>query len=292
MDNKNVIKIHSFTKEVLFGLLYGLGFFAFITALSWNNASEILFLLFIFFVVIIGYNLKMSISTLVIEHDKFYMKSSLLYKKIQSERPIYYKEVSQALFDTIDLKSNEGSKSTNQNVKMNLIFSRYSSIKCLTFIMQNGDKHQIVINNYSKRQIENIIDELKKRGIIFESNISEQAFIYHHSNQKEEPFENKKVKYPLLLKIITALGMFIFFFFAYYSNKHGGSAIQVTDAAQIEGYISGHYYLVSHGIYTEVSYTIYQRMKILEPIMFISFFLMFISNFIYLLISRKRLLKG
>ena len=63
------------------------------------------------------------------------------------------------------------------------------------------------------------------------------------------------------------------------SMIYGG--LPATDAAnQYELYEEGHYYLVSHGNYTEVSYDIYQLMEIMQILCFGSVITAILSGFI------------
>lgn len=72
------------------------------------------------------------------------------------------------------------------------------------------------------------------------------------------------------IKVLSEIGFTLFFVFFILSFSFGGSAYN--DAAtDHELYQSGHYYLISHGDYTEVSEAVYNVMKILEPIALVSF---------------------
>ena len=81
------------------------------------------------------------------------------------------------------------------------------------------------------------------------------------------------------LAMSTVLFFVPFFVFAVTSICMGGSAFH--DAAtDYELYQAGHYYLMNHGDYTEVTYTQYQFMRILEIIGIGGFIVGFVLNLI------------
>ena len=68
---------------------------------------------------------------------------------------------------------------------------------------------------------------------------------------------------------------FLIFFFA--SNHFGGSAFN-NAAKEYPNYIPGHFYLMSHGIYTEVSAQVFLRMRAFEAVSLILFGVSMIYN--------------
>lgn len=72
-------------------------------------------------------------------------------------------------------------------------------------------------------------------------------------------------KMKLFLNIVTLVGFFLFTIFFFSTAFLGGSAFN--DATnEYELYQPGHYYLVSHGDYTEVSYEAFVYAQIIEVI--------------------------
>lgn len=79
--------------------------------------------------------------------------------------------------------------------------------------------------------------------------------------------------------IISSFAMLIFMVFMDSALIFGGSAAHGA-ATNYELYEAGHYYLVNHGNYTEVSYEVFRYMEIIEPVGIIAFVVGFISTLI------------
>jgi hypothetical protein len=83
------------------------------------------------------------------------------------------------------------------------------------------------------------------------------------------------------LAVSIALLFLPFFVFAVCSIFLGGSSFH--DAARDYGlYQTGHYYLMSHGDYTEVIYAQYQFMRIMEVVGIGGFVIGFVLNLIHI----------
>lgn len=88
------------------------------------------------------------------------------------------------------------------------------------------------------------------------------------------------------LGIISSFAMLIFMVFMDSVLIFGGSA-SYNAQEYYELYQEGHYYLSSHGNYTEVSYEVFRYMEIIEVVGIISFVIAFITIAI-----RNKLEKG
>ena len=86
----------------------------------------------------------------------------------------------------------------------------------------------------------------------------------------------KSKHYTSLLIIIFAIPWLVFFFSDVFL---GGSAFNEASSSYSE-YVEGHYYLFSHGVYTEVTYNQFLYMKIIEIVGIISWALGFILSII------------
>lgn len=84
-------------------------------------------------------------------------------------------------------------------------------------------------------------------------------------------------KYAQLFSTLFYLPFFVFFISTLIL---GGSAFN-NAATDYELYQSGHYYLVSHGVYTEVPYASYLYAKIIEVIGLVSFSIGFIFHLVF-----------
>lgn len=67
----------------------------------------------------------------------------------------------------------------------------------------------------------------------------------------------------------------------------GGSAFHHA-ATDYAGFQEGHYYLVSHSVYTEVSYEVFQRMEIFEVAAMISFAVSAVCAVVEGVLNRKK----
>ena len=79
--------------------------------------------------------------------------------------------------------------------------------------------------------------------------------------------------------IISSFAMLIFMVFMDSVFIFGGSAAHGA-ATNYELYEAGHYYLVNHGNFTEVSYEVFRYMEIMETVGIIAFAVGFISTLI------------
>lgn len=70
--------------------------------------------------------------------------------------------------------------------------------------------------------------------------------------------------------VVFSLGFLGFLVFMTSDIILGGSAFN-NAATNYELYQEGHYYLMSHGNYTEVSYDVFKYMKVIEVVGFVSF---------------------
>nr|MCR5422944.1 hypothetical protein [Bacilli bacterium] len=86
----------------------------------------------------------------------------------------------------------------------------------------------------------------------------------------------KSKHYTSLLIILFVIPWLVFFFSA---NFLGGSAFNKASSSYNE-YIEGHYYLFSHGVYTEVTYNQFIYMKVMEIVGSISWLLGFVISII------------
>ena len=86
----------------------------------------------------------------------------------------------------------------------------------------------------------------------------------------------KSKHYSSLLIILFVIPWLVFFFSA---DFLGGSAFNEASSSYSE-YVEGHYYLFSHGVYTEVTYNQFLYMKIIEIVGSISWALGFILSII------------
>lgn len=86
----------------------------------------------------------------------------------------------------------------------------------------------------------------------------------------------KSKHYSSLLIILFVIPWLVFFFSA---DFLGGSAFNEASSSYSE-YVEGHYYLFSHGVYTEVTYNQFLYMKIIEIVGNISWLLGFVISII------------
>lgn len=290
--------IRSINTELLFVLLFGLffiGFSSYLIFVVYTNTDPSSYIFLAFGSFIIAINTKNAVKTIVFDKNKILIKSDLCFPvKIQLHYVFSYNEIEYASFGEIDSNKNSANQTVNSNRTPwnNLLLSRYSVTKCIVFTLRNGDKARLIINKFSKSQIAKIVEEILSRNIIVDNLKDEDTFINHHSNDINESFSSKKIKYPLILGIVTVIGMGFFFFFLYSSSINGGSAINAETASDFfDGYEQGKYYLSDHGRYTEVSYGIWLYMRSLEILMYISFGIMFIGNASFMLASQRKLAK-
>ena len=93
-----------------------------------------------------------------------------------------------------------------------------------------------------------------------------------------------EIKNAIIAKKYTQLSSTLFFlpFFVFFISTLilGGSAFN-NAATDYELYQAGHYYLDSHGVYTEVSYASYLYAKIIEVIGLVSFGIGFIFHLVF-----------
>jgi hypothetical protein len=290
--------IRSINTELLFVLLFGLffiGFSSYLIFVVYTNTDPSSYIFLAFGSFIIAINTKNAVKTIVFDKNKILIKSDLGFPvKIQLHYVFSYNEIEYASFGEIDSNKNSANQTVNSNRTPwnNLLLSRYSVTKCIVFTLRNGDKARLIINKFSKSQIAKIVEEILSRNIIVDNLKDEDTFINHHSNNINESFSSKKIKYPLILGIVTLIGMGFFFFYIYSVSINGGSAISAETASDFfDGYEQGNYYLSDHGEYTEVSYGIWLYMRSLEILMYISFGIMFIGNASFMLASQRKLAK-
>ena len=290
--------IRSINTELLFVLLFGLffiGFSSYLIFVVYTNTDPSSYIFLAFGSFIIAINTKNAVKTIVFDKNKILIKSDLCFPvKIQLHYVFSYNEIEYASFGEIDSNKNSANQTVNLNRTPwnNLLLSRYSVTKCIVFTLRNGDKARLIINKFSKSQIAKIVEEILSRNIIVDNLKDEDTFINHHSNNINESFSSKKIKYPLILGIVTLIGMGFFFFYIYSVSINGGSAISAEKASDFfDGYEQGNYYLSDHGGYTEVSYGIWLYMRSLEILMYISFGIMFIGNASFMLASQRKLAK-
>ena len=80
----------------------------------------------------------------------------------------------------------------------------------------------------------------------------------------------KAIRQKKWLRVLGAVLLLPMFAFFAAEGAYGGSAAK--DAAtQYAGYIPGHFYVMEHGNYTEVSSVVFHRMQVLETAAMISF---------------------
>ena len=84
----------------------------------------------------------------------------------------------------------------------------------------------------------------------------------------------KTKEYSHLITLLLTIPFFIFFVLSLFL---GGNAFHNAEA-EYELYEAGHYYLCSHGGYTEVTYGVYLCMMIMEIVGIITFALSFILS--------------
>lgn len=287
--------IRSINSELIGGLIYGLFFLGFtiLIFVSLNNFDP-LYVTIPFIMLIITINLLNSLKQVSFCEHRFTIKADLgITGKIQLSHKIDYKDIKYARLEQLEINQNSFHKSIDHKTKgQQLLMSRYSVAKCITFYMEDDTKQSLLVYKYTKKQINRIIDEIKNRGIVLQNIGQREIFVNQHSNIDGESTQGKMIKYPPILGIITIFGVSMFFFYIYYSLKQGGGPADLELASRVyDGYIEGRYYLSNHGDYTEVSYEMYQRMKVLETTMMISFALTFISNGIYT-VKNQKLLKN
>lgn len=87
------------------------------------------------------------------------------------------------------------------------------------------------------------------------------------------------------LRVLGAVFMLPMLAFFAAEGAYGGSAAK--DAAtQYVGYIPGHFYVMEHGNYTEVSAAVFRRMQALETVAYISFAAGLVCNMLSFLIGK------
>lgn len=92
----------------------------------------------------------------------------------------------------------------------------------------------------------------------------------------------RQKKWLRALVALFALPLLVFFASELY---YGGSAAK--DAAtQYANYIPGHFYVMEHGNYTEVSAAVFHRMQVLETVAMISFAVGFVCNMLSFFIEK------
>lgn len=89
----------------------------------------------------------------------------------------------------------------------------------------------------------------------------------------------------LLLTCMLFLLPFLSFMFA--SVIYGGSPA-IDAASNYAGYEPGHYYLVDHGIYTEVSAVVFRRMKTLEIVSLILLVAAVVCSLLHSILKKLR----
>lgn len=90
----------------------------------------------------------------------------------------------------------------------------------------------------------------------------------------------KAIRSKKLLELIGTIFTIPIFVFFFSGLKFGGTPSKDA-ASSYEFYEQGHYYLVNHGHYTEVSYNVFLYMQIIEIIGFVSVAIVIILSIIF-----------
>lgn len=115
-----------------------------------------------------------------------------------------------------------------------------------------------------------------------------KPYLFKNSKSNNNHRLNMILKQPLWLILICCVPIFLFFLIMGYVITYGGSAVTLDYANEyIESYEVGKYFLSNKGVYIEVSFKIWNLIRILEHIWVASIIFAVVSIFVKLIISKK-----
>lgn len=198
-------------------------------------------------------------------------------QQIQKHHIINYKDIDYCKLENLEKgynSNNEILNLSNRRKSDYQFFYGYNTIKCITFYLNNATKKGLVVNRYSTKQINDMINILNMK------NIDVTRFT---DNQQYFPRES----YPVYLRIVTTITIILFIGFSVYSSIIGGDSINGLQANEhYESYVAGNHYICSHGDCEQVTYTVWLTNLIFGIITIAMFLITLVLNVIYTLRNR------
>ncbi len=228
----------------------------------------------ILFVIIIILNIRGIIGRIKFEEEVLDIDSDYRFdheEQLQKAYTIIYKDIKKITLEEHDPINN----TRNQPLVRGLRSDHLHKIKygrepyeVMVFELSNGQKAKLILNAFSKKQQSMIYQNLNDKGLI----LPKPSEVL----KSQSPFVFRK-----LWDIFTFLFLFVFFAQVVHARIFGGNATPIPEDLLV--YNPNGYYLISQGVATEVSYSIWLTNYILIWIAFLLLITITILSILHLI---------